>query len=131
MSAASSERMSEGSAAIAIACPPAVTFSATSASAASACTEYFTPTVARHAAPGRPRALPVTWLHHSIMLPFHRPISVDQSFYRDTGLAGGGTTMEMRTFGRTRMQLSVLGFGCGAVGGLMVRGDSHDQERTI
>jgi hypothetical protein len=29
------------------------------------------------------------------------------------------------------MQLSVLGFGCGAVGGLMVRGDPLDQERTI
>jgi len=25
----------------------------------------------------------------------------------------------------------VLGFGCGAVGGLMVRGDPHDQKRTI
>jgi aryl-alcohol dehydrogenase-like predicted oxidoreductase len=39
--------------------------------------------------------------------------------------------MEMRVFGRTGMKLSVLGFGCGAVGGLMVRGDSLDQERTI
>ena len=39
--------------------------------------------------------------------------------------------MEMRIFGRTGMQLSVLGFGCGAVGGLMVRGDPLDQERTI
>jgi L-galactose dehydrogenase/L-glyceraldehyde 3-phosphate reductase len=29
------------------------------------------------------------------------------------------------------MQLSMLGFGCGAVGGLMVRGDPADQERTI
>jgi len=29
------------------------------------------------------------------------------------------------------MQLSVLGFGCGAVGGLMVRGDPADQERTV
>jgi aryl-alcohol dehydrogenase-like predicted oxidoreductase len=38
--------------------------------------------------------------------------------------------MEMRVFGRTGMQLSVLGFGCGAVGGLMVRGDQLDQERT-
>jgi len=35
--------------------------------------------------------------------------------------------MEMRVFGRTGMQLSVLGFGCGAVGGLMVRGDPLDQ----
>jgi aryl-alcohol dehydrogenase-like predicted oxidoreductase len=39
--------------------------------------------------------------------------------------------MESRVFGRTGMQLSVLGFGCGAVGGLMVRGDAADQERTI
>jgi len=39
--------------------------------------------------------------------------------------------MEMRGFGRSGMQLSVLGFGCGAVGGLMVRGDPLDQERTV
>ena len=39
--------------------------------------------------------------------------------------------MEMRVFGRTGIRLSVLGFGCGAVGGLMVRGDELDQERTI
>lgn len=39
--------------------------------------------------------------------------------------------METRVFGRTGMRLSVLGFGCGAVGGLMVRGDPADQERTI
>jgi aryl-alcohol dehydrogenase-like predicted oxidoreductase len=39
--------------------------------------------------------------------------------------------MEMRIFGRTGLRLSVLGFGCGAVGGLMVRGDPLDQERTI
>src|SRR5262249_25955337 len=43
----------------------------------------------------------------------------------------GGTAMEMRIFGRTGLRLSVLGFGCGAVGGLMVRGDPLDQERTI
>jgi aryl-alcohol dehydrogenase-like predicted oxidoreductase len=39
--------------------------------------------------------------------------------------------MEMRVFGRTGMRLSILGFGCGAVGGLMVRGDPRDQERTV
>src|SRR5262249_43920496 len=39
--------------------------------------------------------------------------------------------IELRPFGRTEMRLSVLGFGCGAVGGLMVRGDPRDQERTI
>ena len=38
--------------------------------------------------------------------------------------------MEMRVFGRTGMQLSVLGFGCGAVGGLMVRGDPVASEKS-
>ena len=39
--------------------------------------------------------------------------------------------MERRAFGRSGLQVSVLGFGCGAVGGLMVRGDPAEQERTI
>jgi len=39
--------------------------------------------------------------------------------------------METRSFGRTGMQTSLLGFGCGAVGGLMVRGAPADQERTV
>jgi aryl-alcohol dehydrogenase-like predicted oxidoreductase len=39
--------------------------------------------------------------------------------------------MQMRVFGRTGLQLSALGFGCGAVGGFMVRGDPVEQERTI
>jgi aryl-alcohol dehydrogenase-like predicted oxidoreductase len=39
--------------------------------------------------------------------------------------------MQLRVFGRNGMQVSVLGFGCGAVGGLMVRGDAGDQERTV
>jgi len=39
--------------------------------------------------------------------------------------------MQMRSFGRTGLQLSALGFGCGAVGGLMVRGTPADQERAI
>jgi len=39
--------------------------------------------------------------------------------------------MDMRAFGRTGMHVSVLGFGCGAVGGLIVRGDPADQERTV
>ncbi len=39
--------------------------------------------------------------------------------------------MELRTLGRTGMKVSVLGFGCGAVGGLMVRGNHADQERAV
>jgi aryl-alcohol dehydrogenase-like predicted oxidoreductase len=39
--------------------------------------------------------------------------------------------METRTLGRTGLKVSVLGFGCGAVGGLMVRGSAADQERAV
>ncbi|HKM68973.1 MAG TPA: aldo/keto reductase [Stellaceae bacterium] len=39
--------------------------------------------------------------------------------------------MERRTLGRTGLAVSVLGFGCGAVGGLMVRGNPSDQERAV
>ncbi len=39
--------------------------------------------------------------------------------------------METRLFGRSGLKLSVLGFGCGAVGGLMVRGTQADQERAF
>ena len=39
--------------------------------------------------------------------------------------------MQTRTLGRTGIEVSVLGFGCGAVGGLMVRGTAADQERAV
>jgi aryl-alcohol dehydrogenase-like predicted oxidoreductase len=39
--------------------------------------------------------------------------------------------METRIFGRSGMRLSILGFGCGGVGGLMVRGSAADQDRAI
>src|SRR6266446_6034455 len=39
--------------------------------------------------------------------------------------------MEKRTLGRTGLAVSLLGFGCGAVGGLMVRGNRTDQERAV
>jgi len=38
--------------------------------------------------------------------------------------------MEKRKFGRTGLSVSVLTFGCGAVGGLMTRGAPADQERA-
>src|SRR5215472_15472785 len=40
-------------------------------------------------------------------------------------------TMETCTLGRTGLAVSVLGFGCGAVGGLMVRGNPADQQRAV
>src|ERR1700742_4199876 len=42
-----------------------------------------------------------------------------------------GMAMEQRVLGRTGAKLSVLGFGCGAVGGLMVRGSAADQVRAV
>jgi aryl-alcohol dehydrogenase-like predicted oxidoreductase len=39
--------------------------------------------------------------------------------------------MEKRTLGRTGLSVSVLTFGCGAVGGLMTRGQPADQERAV
>ena len=39
--------------------------------------------------------------------------------------------MEKRAYGRTGLHLSILGFGCGAVGGLMVRGSHADQDSAI
>ena len=39
--------------------------------------------------------------------------------------------METRTLGRTGLQVSILGFGCGAVGGLMIKGNAADQERAV
>jgi aryl-alcohol dehydrogenase-like predicted oxidoreductase len=39
--------------------------------------------------------------------------------------------MQKRKLGRTGLEVSVLTFGCGAVGGLMTRGASIDQERAV
>ncbi len=39
--------------------------------------------------------------------------------------------MDKRTFGRTGLRISVLTFGCGAVGGLMTKGSPADQERAF
>lgn len=39
--------------------------------------------------------------------------------------------MERRTLGRTGLSVSILGYGAGAVGGLMVRGSASDQERAM
>src|SRR5436190_15810278 len=42
-----------------------------------------------------------------------------------------GELMEKRKLGRTGLSVSVLTFGCGAVGGLMTRGAPADQERAV
>ncbi|HEV2299982.1 MAG TPA: aldo/keto reductase [Stellaceae bacterium] len=39
--------------------------------------------------------------------------------------------MQQRVLGKSGLKLSLLGFGCGAVGGLMVRGSPADQERAV
>src|SRR5215210_6101539 len=39
--------------------------------------------------------------------------------------------MDKRRLGRTGLSVSVLTFGCGAVGGLMTRGTPADQERAV
>lgn len=39
--------------------------------------------------------------------------------------------MEYRTLGRTGLKVSVLGFGCGDVGGLIVRGSPAERERAV
>ena len=39
--------------------------------------------------------------------------------------------MEQRRLGRTNISVSVLGYGCGAIGGLMVKGSEAEQDRAI
>src|SRR5919108_1857435 len=39
--------------------------------------------------------------------------------------------MDYRTLGRTGLRVGVLGFGCGNVGGLLVRGTPAEQERAV
>lgn len=39
--------------------------------------------------------------------------------------------MELRPLGRTGLRVAVLGFGCGNVGGLMVRGGRAERERAV
>src|SRR5437588_6021482 len=39
--------------------------------------------------------------------------------------------VERRKLGRTGLDVSLLGFGCGAVGGLMIKGAAADQERAV
>jgi aryl-alcohol dehydrogenase-like predicted oxidoreductase len=49
----------------------------------------------------------------------------------DGRYSGQEEGMERRTLGRTGLKVSALGFGCGNVGGLMVRGTPADQERAV
>jgi L-galactose dehydrogenase/L-glyceraldehyde 3-phosphate reductase len=57
------------------------------------------------------------------------------AFFSARGRGAGSTTregrMEYRLLGRTGLRVSVLGFGCGNVGGLMVRGTPAERERAV
>ena len=44
---------------------------------------------------------------------------------------GGRRPWNCGHLARTGLQVSILGFGCGAVGGLMVRGTPADQDRAV
>src|SRR5262245_5752229 len=48
-----------------------------------------------------------------------------------TGISERLSRVERRSLGRTGIEISAIGFGCGAVGGLMVRGDHSQQVRSI
>jgi aryl-alcohol dehydrogenase-like predicted oxidoreductase len=39
--------------------------------------------------------------------------------------------MEYRDLGRTGLRVSMLGFGCGNVGGLIIRGAHQDRVRAV
>ena len=39
--------------------------------------------------------------------------------------------MELRRLGRTSIEVSLIGFGCGTVSGLMVRGTQQEQDRAV
>ncbi len=39
--------------------------------------------------------------------------------------------MEYRSLGKNGPKVSLLGFGCGAIGGLLVKGDPSEQRRTV
>ena len=57
---------------------------------------------------------------------------VGSSCYKGASIpAAKEPIMERRILGKTGVELAVLGFGCGAVGGLMVRGTAADQERAV
>src|SRR3954447_12966112 len=57
--------------------------------------------------------------------PMHHPIVPMRCYWE----VGGG--MEQRNLGRTGLRVSVLGYGAGAVGGLMVRGDAAEHTRAV
>src|SRR5207249_2774968 len=55
------------------------------------------------------------------------PIRVSERRSGAASAAGGEEAMDYRPLGRTGLTVSMLGFGCGAVGGLLVRGGPAEQ----
>src|SRR6059036_1922594 len=43
----------------------------------------------------------------------------------------GETLMEYRSLGGTGLRVSALGFGCGNIGGLLIRGSVAERERAV
>src|SRR6266511_6208134 len=59
------------------------------------------------------------------------PMTVPASSIASRIKAERRTAMEYRELGRTGLRVSMLGFGCGNVGGLIIRGAHQDRVRAV
>src|SRR5207237_1137490 len=63
--------------------------------------------------------------------PRREMVGVGRCVDRRPAPAGGGARMDDRTLGRTGLRVGALGFGCGNVGGLLIRGTPAERERAV